>query len=378
MYKQQIFFPITTKQFLLFTIVSFTILVWIFKIFASEELTKKEICERDYANQVADIEETNRNITQMCITDFEEWTELRECLNKLLLPPINSCNDGDSWSWADWNWNAETLRDKFWLGNCRFINEKHKLPRYNLEWKAYDIACDKGKSFEVKSPWYYEVEDRGYWTNLGNYLVLVRINVAEDIKTNERIVLWHIASDWKVGDLIPQYAIIWTTNVSWASTWMHVHIELWDGYYYADRNMLLTWSYDKWDWTRLLNHRGWDFGQPPENPPVYYFTAYNLWDPTQNDASPCIWASGKDLCYLERTGVRTMALTSDIRNTLGISFGQKIRLTWDKGCEGVYQVEDEMNKRFRQTPWIKRPWTNYYIKGDLPSKEGGACSIKKL
>lgn len=30
--------------------------------------------------------------------------------------------------------------------------KKHKLPKYNLEWMAYDIACEKGKSFDVRSP----------------------------------------------------------------------------------------------------------------------------------------------------------------------------------------------------------------------------------
>lgn len=377
MYTKQIIFPVTTKQFLVFVCVSFIGLASLFSLFASDELTPREICEQDYVNQVAENKETNRNITQTCKNDFKEGIEIRKCLDKLLLPPINTCWDNDSWS----GWIKElTLRDMFSLGNCRFVNAVHKLPKYNLEWVAYDIACEKGKSFEVRSPWQYKLSYKWYWTNLGNYIILEKVS-----NLNERIVLAHIVNDDEQNTVYNYYDVVGKTDVSWASTNYHIHIELWDGYWNVSREFLLWETYETmWtkltsnDGTRLLNHRGWDFGQPEEAPPVYYFTAYNLWDPNQNDSSPCIWASWKDLCYLEKNGVRTMALTSDVRKMLWISFGESVRLTWDKGCEGIYQVEDEMNKRFRETPWVLRPWTNYYIKGDLPSKEGGACSITKL
>lgn len=385
MYTKQIIFPVTTKQFLVFVCVSFIWLASLFSIFASSELTPRELCEQDYINQVADNKEINRNITQMCKNDFKEGIEIRECLDKLLPPPINTCWDNDTWS----GWIKElTLRDMFSLGNCRFVNAVHKLPRYNLEWVAYDFACEKGKSFDVRSPWNYKLSYKWYWANLGNYIILEKVS---NIK--EKIVLAHIVNDDEQNTVYNYYDVVGKTNVSWASTNYHVHIELWDWYYYADRNMLLTGSYDKWDWTRLLNHRGWDFGQPEEAPPTYYFTAYNLWNQKQNDASPCIGASGKDLCILEGQGIRTMALTSDIRSKYGISFGDKIKLTWDKGCEGIYQVEDDMNCRFRGKPcwykkkwvWVYHPtgnvlrnWTSYYIKGDLPSKEGWACLITKV
>lgn len=367
MVHKQIIFPVTTKQFLIVIAVSFMAMVSIYNLFASSELTPKEVCEKEYANQVSDTNETNRNITQMCVTDSDgSGTLLKDCLNKLLPSPINTC-------WDKEDNKKETLRSKFGLADCRFTNEVHKLPKYNLEWIAYDIACEKGKSFDVRSPWEYKLSYKGYWTNLGNYIILEKVS-----NLNERIVLAHIVNDDVQNTVYNYYDVVGKTDVSWASTNYHIHIELWDGYKYADRNMLLTGSYDSWDWTRLLNHRGWDFGQPPVNPPVYYFTAYNLWDPYQNDSTPCIGASGKDLCYLEKSGVRTMALTSDVRKNLSVEFWDRVLLIWDEWCRGTYQVEDEMNKRFRQTPWIKRPWTNYYIKGDLPSKEGGACSITKL
>lgn len=72
-----------------------------------------------------------------------------------------------------------------------------------------------------------------------------------------------------------------------------------------------------------------------------YATQYNLGDVNQNDASPNIGASGKDLRYVENP----IALTSDIRNLYGIKLGQKVTLSGP--CPGTYSVEDEMNIRFR-------------------------------
>lgn len=64
----------------------------------------------------------------------------------------------------------------------------------------------------------------------------------------------------------------------------------------------------------------------PKPKQMYYFTHYDLGDYRQNDKTPCIGASGKDLCKLERSGVRTMALTSDIRKKMGIKFGDTVKL----------------------------------------------------
>lgn len=96
-------------------------------------------------------------------------------------------------------------------------------------------------------------------------------------------------------------------------------------------------------------------------------------------------------------GRHTMALTVDVRKSLGINFGDKVALTGEVGCEGVYTVTDELACRFRgEYAWsngpctysdgtptpkvsnILRPGTPYYIKGDLPGRPGGACSIRKL
>ena len=55
-------------------------------------------------------------------------------------------------------------------------------------------------------------------------------------------------------------------------------------------------------------------------------------------------------------GIGTMALTVDIRKKLGIQFGDKVALTGDVGCEGVYTVTDEMACRFRgELAWTNGP-----------------------
>lgn len=267
-----------------------------------------------------------------------------------------------------------TLRDRFGLWDCRFTNSFHRIGRYNLEWMAYDIACTPWVAFDVKSPWEYTIEKIGYWHNMGNYIILKKSSEVWDEVT--RIVLAHIVSPLEVWAKLGEWSHIWRTDLSGESTWMHVHIELWSGYMNVSREFALGEEYTAENGTSLLNHRKWDFGQPKDN--VYYFTSYNLWDVNQNDSTPCIWASWKDLCQLEASWVRTMALTSDIRKKLGIEFWDKVKLTWEEGCSWVFEVHDEMNKRFRATPWVLRPWTSYYIKGDLPSKSGGVCHVEKI
>jgi len=120
---------------------------------------------------------------------------------------------------------------------------------------------------------------------------------------------------------------------------------------------------------------------PEEKPPdpigrTFYFTSYNLVK-AQTDNSPCRGASGADLCALRDQWIRTMALTSDIRKKLWIRFGDKVKLTGDPGCQGTYEVHDEMALRFR-TQCILRPRTKYCIKWDVVDRSGGACTIVKL
>jgi hypothetical protein len=130
----------------------------------------------------------------------------------------------------------------------------------------------------------------------------------------------------------------------------------------------------------------------------YYFTHYTLGAVAQNDASPCISADGKDSCAMQKKGIWTMALTVDIRNALWVKLWDKVRLDGDEWCKGDYVVTDEMACRMRgeyawkngpcyYSDWVtptpkishvKRPWTNYYIKWDLPWRPGWACTVRKI
>lgn len=334
-------------------------------------------CIEDYTKQVDEVRQRNDELVSSCYKEYKDNIyELGACIKNPTPVPVNSCTNKWTWSIREGESLSDVpsrqvennLRKRFGLESCRATNDFHRLGKYNLEWQAYDIACEVGKSFDIKSPWDYTIEKIAFWYNIGNFIILV--------KWNTRIVLWHTTTSRKVWDKLKEWDVIGQTDISGASTWMHVHIELWDNYYNVSREFALWEKYRKINGTALLNHRQWDFGQQKEN--VYYFTSYDLWDESQNDSTPCIGASGKDLCALEKSGVRTMALTSDIRERLGVKFGDKVRLLWDEGCEWVYEVHDEMNKRFRQTPWILRPGTPYYIKWDLPSKDGWVCSVTKI
>ena len=334
-------------------------------------------CIEEYDKQVKEVRDMNEDLVNRCVNEYRNNIyELKSCVANPIPVPVNSCTSKWTGSVAPISDEPQrkvenNLRKRFGLEDCRATNDFHRLGKYNLEWMAYDIACEAGKSFDIKSPWDYIIENVSWWANLWDYMVLKKIWISET-----RIVLAHIESPLMKWAIVKTWTYLGRTNISWASTNYHVHIELWDNYYNVSREFALWEKYRKINGTALLNHRQWDFWQQRKN--VYYFTSYDLWDVSQNDSTPCIGASGKDLCEMERNGIRTMALTSDIREELGVKFGDKVRLLWEDGCEWVYEVHDEMNKRFRSTPWVLRPWTPYYIKGDLPSKWGGVCSVTKI
>lgn len=340
--------------------------------YAFPSKTPLQMCQESYMTSVNAIYRENEKIAKQCINDSgNDIYKLNKCTSSPLPIPVNTC-------WTTLNASGSTiplppswptLRKEFGLDNCRYVNGDHRMNKYNLQWMGYDIACEKWVAFDVKSPWDYQIEKKWYGANIGNYIIL---------KNNGdfRIVLGHTQTSRKVGEKLHRGDIIGQTNLSGLSTWIHVHIELWYKYFNLSSEAIYEWDHIRQLNAGLLNHRNWNFGQPKYNP--FYFTEYNLWDPAQNDATPCIGSSGKDLCAMEAAWVRTMALTSDIRAKLWIKFWDRVKLEWDTGCEWIYEVHDEMNIRFRQDPWVLRPWTPYYIKGDLPSKPGWACYVTKL
>lgn len=315
-----------------------------------------------------DVVESRTNIQDLKDQLAEAESEAKEIYNDYC-DDSGKCGEVQEQTWST------TLRDVLGLWDCRVTNTKHKFPKDNITFDAVDIACTKGESFPVYVPEWkneYIVESIWYGTNLGNYIVLKH--------SNYRFVYWHTkAREWlKVGDrIVPGISdmLIGYTDLSWyQNTNYHVHFELWDEWENINgRFMVGDKKIVQWDSKKLLDKRKWNFGWKQK----YYFTHYDLWDVSQNDAAPCNGASWLDLCHLEKNGTRTMALTVDIRNQLGIKFGDRVRLSWDEWCSGEYEVHDEMNIRFREN-CIVRPWTPYCIKGDIPSKEGWACSITKL
>lgn len=63
-------------------------------------------------------------------------------------------------------------------------------------------------------------------------------------------------------------------------------------------------------------------------------TAYNAGDPAQCDSTPCIGASGKDICKILASGGKVAAANF-------VPLGSKLRINGE-----VYTVEDRMNKRY--------------------------------
>ena len=258
---------------------------------------------------------------------------------------------------------------------------------------ATDLACNfEGQG--VYAPDYldqmieYKIES--IWSDnlLWNFVILSFPDwgTMDDIRT--RWYFWHTVLDskMKVWDTVSTWVQFAKADLSGVTTGWHTHIELrrmydgvWQSVRYVTRakerkldQMRMGGSIPKANAAEESGTR-WNTSQDV----VYYFTAYNLGDPAQNDGQPCVWASGKDLCKMETSWIRTMALTIDIRKKMWIKFWDKVALTWEIGCEWLYQIEDEMNKRFREN-CIIRPGTQYCIKGDIPSKKWGACTIKKL
>lgn len=69
----------------------------------------------------------------------------------------------------------------------------------------------------------------------------------------------------------------------------------------------------------------------------------------QTDSSPCIGASGKDLCHLAKTE-RVAALSQDLVGRASwkqFRYGDYVYIKGRvSGCTGVFRVEDTMNARF--------------------------------
>ena len=154
------------------------------------------------------------------------------------------------------------LRSIFWLWDCRFTNDNHKLPRYKLEWLAYDIACEKWKAFDVSVPNYQAKENRkwvvekiGYGHNMGNFII-IKSNTLRVVYGHTKPIEW--IKEW---DIVKSTFTIWETDLSGESTGMHLHLEIWEWTDIVSRERFWSPTWEKQDQRRLLEHRQWNFGQ---------------------------------------------------------------------------------------------------------------------
>lgn len=280
--------------------------------------------------------------------------------------------------------NSRKILQNFGLPSCR-ITQSEDSHHTQEGWNSFalDYACVQGVSYDVRAPDFkkeYIVAYIGHDSRLWDYIVLRH--------GDERYVFGHTQTTRKPGQRIEPGDIIGQSNDSGHSKGIHTHAEYWKW----SKNMTFDGKRTNEHSQKLCTQREWQFCQAKKveantaqvstkwgGLQKYYFTHYDLGDIYQNDASPCHGASGADLCFLARQWVNTMALTRDIRDKLGVKWGDKVILEWDAWCRWIYEVHDEMNKRYRVVNgWVKRPWTNYYIKGDLPGKPGGACTVQKI
>lgn len=217
------------------------------------EMTE-DICDKESKSITDPIESTKSKLT--CLEkDIKKLIDIDKEIQK-------EFGTGSVNSWTSSSGTVATapertvnLRSIFNLWNCRFTNDKHKMPKYKLEWLAYDIACDAGKAFNVSTPNFnkesWTVATVSYGKSIGNYVIIKQWDI--------RIVYGHTSTQKKEWDILTSWEVFWITDMSWESTWMHLHLELWKWYKIVSREFLWSDTYDSWDQTRLLAHRNWNF-----------------------------------------------------------------------------------------------------------------------
>lgn len=81
-----------------------------------------------------------------------------------------------------------------------------------------------------------------------------------------------------------------------------------------------------------------------------FFTSYNP-EVRQTDSSPCIGANGTNVCEMAKRGIRTIALSQDMVGRAEwkeYHYGDRVELNSDNPqCNGIFQIEDTMNKRYK-------------------------------
>jgi len=274
-----------SKQNLIYILMAL-IIIWAFGYMAygsgtptREEMKQNKIEQLKEDN--ARIETHNKMTELVCETESQEKVGAIEraryklsCLEKDTKPLIDIdseiAKEFGTGSVVVWTSTASTvavperinLRSVFSLWDCRFTNDNHKLPRYKLEWLAYDIACEKWKAFDVSVPNYQAKENRnwivekiGYGHNMGNFII-IKSNTLRVVYGHTKPIEW--IKEW---DIVKSTFTIGETDLSGESTGMHLHIEIWEWTDIVSRERFWSPVWEKQDQRKLLEHRQWNFGQ---------------------------------------------------------------------------------------------------------------------
>ena len=262
------------------------IIIWAFAYMAygadtptREEMKQNKIEQLKETN--ARIETHNKMVESVCEEESQEKVGAIEiaryklsCLEKDTKPLIDIDKEIEKefWTGSVVVWTVTdasssvakqiNLRSIFWLWDCRFTNDNHKLPRYKLEWLAYDIACEKWKAFDVSVPDYQAKENRkwivekiGYGHNMGNFII-IKSNTLRVVYGHTKPIEW--IKEW---DIVKSTFTIWETDLSGESTGMHLHLEIWEWTDIVSRERFWSPTWEKQDQRKLLEHRQWNFGQ---------------------------------------------------------------------------------------------------------------------
>ena len=274
-----------SKQNIIYALMAL-IIIWAFAYMAygagtptREEMKQNKIEQLKETN--ARIEMNNKIAESVCETESQEKVgaiEIAKYKLSCLEKDIDALIDIDSeiekefgtgsvvvWTVTDASSSVAkqiNLRSIFWLWDCRFTNDNHKLPRYKLEWLAYDIACEKWKAFDVSVPNYQAKENRkwvvekiGYGHNMGNFII-IKSNTLRVVYGHTKPIEW--IKEW---DIVKSTFTIWETDLSGESTGMHLHLEIWEWTDIVSRERFWSPTWEKQDQRRLLEHRQWNFGQ---------------------------------------------------------------------------------------------------------------------
>lgn len=142
---------------------------------------------------------------------------------------------------------------------CRITQDDlSHYPNWHMYW--WDIACERWKSIEIKSPKYfnrYVVTNKWYDKRLWDFIILKHWEF--------RFIYGHTKTHLEIWDRIDNDITIGHTTLSWLSNWQHVHIELrkrWSNIKFSH----LDWEDIDYSYysDALLKQRWWQFVKKKE------------------------------------------------------------------------------------------------------------------